>query len=55
MVIGAFEMNVVSFFQQDSNSVAPSPSANSMSSQHDEFENISSPSWPGTPVSNVFE
>ena len=30
--------------------VAPSPSA-SMSSVHDEFDNMSSPSWPGTPVS----
>ncbi|XP_013384498.1 AT-rich interactive domain-containing protein 1B isoform X3 [Lingula anatina] len=30
--------------------VAPSPGAGSMSSFHDDLENISSPSWPGTPV-----
>lgn len=31
----------------------PSPGAASMSSFHDEFESVSSPSWPRTPASPV--
>lgn len=34
-------------------SALPSPGAASMSSYHDDFESVSSPSWPRTPASPV--